>query len=233
VVPLFASDYAFRALIVPFLILAISAIGLNILVGYCGQISLGQAGFMAVGAYAAYNLTVRIPDINFLRGAGAVGRDRGARGHRVRHPEPAHQGPVPGGGHAGGAVLHRLAVHPSEVVHQLLGVGLGVDRADRTVRLARRPPVDKYLVRTHARGGADAGGQEHGALTIGRSWMAIRDMDVAAAVIGIRPVHAKLTAFAVCSFYAGVAGALWGFVHLGAWEPLAFNINMSASTCCS
>jgi len=62
---------------------------------------------------------------------------------------------------------------------------------------------------------------------IGRSWMAIRDMDVAAEVIGIRPLYAKLSAFAVSSFYAGVAGALWGFIRLGAWEPLAFNINLS------
>jgi branched-chain amino acid transport system permease protein len=62
---------------------------------------------------------------------------------------------------------------------------------------------------------------------IGREWMAIRDMDVAAAVIGIRPVYAKLTAFAVSSFIVGVAGALWGFVHLGAWEPAAFSIDRS------
>ena len=62
---------------------------------------------------------------------------------------------------------------------------------------------------------------------LGREWMAIRDMDVAAAVIGIRPVNAKLTAFAVSSFIIGVAGALWGFVHLGAWEPAAFGIDKS------
>jgi branched-chain amino acid transport system permease protein len=62
---------------------------------------------------------------------------------------------------------------------------------------------------------------------IGREWMAIRDMDVAAAVIGIRPVYAKLTAFAVSSFIVGVAGALWGFIYLGAWEPAAFNIDRS------
>jgi branched-chain amino acid transport system permease protein len=55
----------------------------------------------------------------------------------------------------------------------------------------------------------------------------MRDMDVAAEVIGIRPVYAKLTAFAVSSFYVGVAGALWGFVYLGAWEPLAFNLTLS------
>jgi branched-chain amino acid transport system permease protein len=61
----------------------------------------------------------------------------------------------------------------------------------------------------------------------GRAWMATRDMDVAAEVIGISPLHAKLSAFAVSSFYAGVAGALWGFVHLGAWEPAAFNVGLS------
>jgi branched-chain amino acid transport system permease protein len=62
---------------------------------------------------------------------------------------------------------------------------------------------------------------------IGREWMAIRDMDVAAAVIGIRPMYAKLSAFAVSSFIVGVAGAMWGFVYLGAWEPAAFDINRS------
>jgi branched-chain amino acid transport system permease protein len=67
---------------------------------------------------------------------------------------------------------------------------------------------------------------------IGREWMAIRDMDVAAAVIGIRPMYAKLSAFAVSSFIVGVAGALWGFVHLGAWEPAAFS-STARSSCCS
>ena len=62
---------------------------------------------------------------------------------------------------------------------------------------------------------------------VGRSWMAIRDMDVAAAVIGIRPMHAKLTAFALSSFFIGVSGALWAFVHLGSWEALAFDVNRS------
>ena len=62
---------------------------------------------------------------------------------------------------------------------------------------------------------------------IGRSWMATRDMDVAAEVIGIRPMMAKLTAFAVSSFFVGVAGALWAFVYLVAWEPLAFDVNRS------
>ncbi len=57
--------------------------------------------------------------------------------------------------------------------------------------------------------------------------MAIRDMDVAAEVIGIRPVYSKLTAFAVSSFIVGVAGGLWAFVYLGSWEPAAFSIDRS------
>ena len=60
VVPVLASDYMFRAILIPFLIMSLAALGVNILVGYCGQISLGSGAFMAVGAYAAYNFFVRI-----------------------------------------------------------------------------------------------------------------------------------------------------------------------------
>ncbi|HJS32384.1 MAG TPA: branched-chain amino acid ABC transporter permease, partial [Alphaproteobacteria bacterium] len=63
----------------------------------------------------------------------------------------------------------------------------------------------------------------------GRQWMAIRDMDIAAEIIGIQPIKAKLSAFAVSSFYCGVAGAMWAFIHLGSWEPLTFNIDRSFS----
>src|SRR5437667_12093266 len=66
VVPFLASEYLLRAILVPFLILAIAAVGLNLLVGYCGQISLGSAAFMAVGAYAAYDIAVRIPELHLL-----------------------------------------------------------------------------------------------------------------------------------------------------------------------
>src|SRR3954466_15320029 len=59
-VPLLANPYWFSAILIPFLILSLAALGLNLLVGYCGQISLGTGAFMAVGAYAAYNAMVRI-----------------------------------------------------------------------------------------------------------------------------------------------------------------------------
>jgi len=62
---------------------------------------------------------------------------------------------------------------------------------------------------------------------MGRMWMATRDMDIAAEIIGIRPLHAKLSAFAISSFIIGISGALWAFVHLGSWEPLACSIDRS------
>ena len=65
-VPLLASDYMFRAILIPFLIMALAALGVNILVGYCGQISLGSGAFMAVGAYGAYNFFVRIPGMPLI-----------------------------------------------------------------------------------------------------------------------------------------------------------------------
>ena len=64
--PFVFSDYLFLSILIPFLILALAALGLNLLVGYCGQISLGHGAFMSVGAYAAYNLALRVPQLNFL-----------------------------------------------------------------------------------------------------------------------------------------------------------------------
>src|SRR5690606_35254449 len=62
----FGHDYIFKAILIPFLILSLAAIGLNILTGYCGQISLGGGAFMAIGAYAAYNFSLRIPELPLL-----------------------------------------------------------------------------------------------------------------------------------------------------------------------
>jgi branched-chain amino acid transport system permease protein len=62
---------------------------------------------------------------------------------------------------------------------------------------------------------------------VGRSWMAVRDMDVAAEVIGIRLMRAKLLAFAVSSFYCGVAGALYAYAYLGTVEPEAYSLDLS------
>ncbi len=226
-VPLLADEYLLRAIMIPFLILALAALGLNVLVGYCGQISLGTGAFMAVGAYAAYNLFVRIPGMPLLAAvllggvfATAVGVVFGIPSLRIK-----------------GLYLAVATLAAQFFVDWafLRIKWLTNDSASGSVSVGGLnvfgipivTPVEKYffclifvtlfalLVKNVVRG------------HIGREWMAIRDMDVAAAVIGIRPVYAKLSAFAVSSFIVGVAGALWGFIYLGSWEPAAFNINRS------
>jgi branched-chain amino acid transport system permease protein len=227
VVPLTAPEYLFRAILIPFLILSLAALGLNILVGYCGQISLGTGAFMAVGAYAAYNFAVRVDGMPLIAClllgglcATVVGVLFGIPSLRIKGLYLA-VATLAAQFFVDWAFLRigwftNYSSSGSVSVAQLNVFGWIVDTPAEKYLLclgfvAVFALIAKNLVRSH----------------IGREWMAIRDMDVAASVIGIRPVYAKLTAFAVSSFIVGVAGALWGFVHLGGWEPAAFNINRS------
>jgi len=227
VVPMLASEYFFRAILIPFLILSLAAIGLNILVGYCGQISLGTGAFMAIGAYGAYNFFVRIEGLPLIVAlvmggvcATGVGVLFGIPSLRIKGLYLA-VATLAAQFFTDWAFL-RIKWFTNDSSSGSVSVsGLNV------LGLPIETPVQRYLfcltvvcvcallaknlVRGH----------------IGRAWMAMRDMDVAAAVIGIRPIHAKLSAFAVSSFFVGLAGGLWGFVHLGSWEPAAFSIDRS------
>ena len=66
VVPLIANDYWLQAILIPFLVYALAAVGLNVLIGYAGQLSLGTGGFMAVGAYATYKIATAFPELNII-----------------------------------------------------------------------------------------------------------------------------------------------------------------------
>jgi len=226
-VPWLASDYTFRAVLIPFLILSLAAIGLNVLVGYCGQISLGTGAFMAVGAYAAFNLQVRIegmPLILSLIGGGLAATVCGVlfglpslriRGLYLAVATLAAQFFIDW-------FTNRVKWVTNDSPSGSVSVGplqvFGFDVSS---------PVQKYLLCLTLVAVLALAAKNLVRGAIGREWMAMRDMDVAAAVIGIRPVYAKLSAFAVSSFIVGVAGALWAFVHLGAWEPAAFGIDKS------
>jgi branched-chain amino acid transport system permease protein len=227
VVPLVASEYLFRAILIPFLILSLAALGLNILVGYCGQISLGTGAFMAVGAYAAYNFQVRIegmPVIASLLLGGlcstVVGVLFGIPSLRIKGLYLA-VAPLAAQFFVDWACLRLKWVTNDSSSGSVSVAGLNV------LGFPIESPVSKYLFCLGFVLVFSLLAKNLVRSAIGREWMAIRDMDVAAAVIGIRPVYAKLTAFAVSSFIVGVAGALWGFVHLGSWEPAAFGINRS------
>lgn len=227
VVPMLSSDYMFRAILIPFLIMALAALGVNILVGYCGQISLGSGAFMAVGAYAAFNFFVRVPGMPLLLALVLGGLCASVFGILFGLPSLRVKGLY--------LAVATLAAQffadwmflrikwftndtpsGSVAVSGLQVFGLPIESSISKYLfclsiLVVLALLAKNLVRS----------------AIGREWMAIRDMDVAAAVIGIRPMYAKLTAFAVSSFIVGVAGALWGFIYLEAWEPTAFSVDLS------
>ena len=227
VVPMFAPEYLFRAVLIPFLILSMAALGLNILVGYCGQISLGTGGFMAVGAYAAYNFFVRIdgmPVVLALLLGGAcstvVGVLFGIPSLRIKGLYLA-VATLAAQFFTDWAFLRIKWFTNDSSSGSVSVAGLNV------LGIPIESPVQKYLFCLTLLVVFALLAKNLVRSSIGREWMAIRDMDVAASVIGIRPVYAKLTAFAVSSFIVGVAGALWAFVYLGSWEPAAFNINRS------
>ena len=226
-VPAVASEYWLRAILVPFLILSLAALGLNILVGYCGQISLGTGAFMAVGAYAAYNFHVRIEGMPLLASlllgglcATAVGVLFGIPSLRIKGLYLA-VATLAAQFFTDWAFLRIPFFTNNSSSGSVSVAGL------QMFGLPIETPVQKYLLCLTLVVVFALLAKNLTRSAIGRDWMAMRDMDVAAAVIGIRPVYAKLTAFAVSSFIVGVAGVLWGFVHLGAWEPAAFSIDRS------
>ena len=227
VIPLITSDYMFKAILIPWLILALAAIGLNLLVGYCGQISLGTAAFMAVGAYVAYNLFVRVPGLNFVVVLALAGLMTALVGILFGIPSLRIKGLY--------LAVATLAAQffldwTFARVKWFTDYSSSGSVAPSNIEMfgwAIVSPVEKYLFVLSVVAVLALAARNLVRSHIGRAWMATRDMDVAAEVIGIRPVYAKLTAFGVSSFMVGIAGALWGFVHLGAWEPLAFNITLS------
>jgi len=232
VVPFFIDDYTANAVLLPFLIYSLAALGLNILTGYCGQVSLGTGGFMAVGAYATYKLVTAFPDLNLviivlLAGliTACVGVLFGLPSLRIK------------GFYLAVATLaaqfflvwmfykvgwfynYNLTGQITMPTVSLFGTqltGPGAAPAVRYLFCLSIVVVFALLAKNIVRG------------RIGREWMAIRDMDIAAEIIGIRPLQAKLSAFAVSSFYVGMAGSLYFGVWLGAAEAgEAFGIDRS------
>lgn len=232
VVPLVINDYWVNAVFMPFLIYSIAAIGLNILVGYCGQVSLGTGGFMAVGAYAVYKLMTAFPEVNIFFHVLLAGGVTAVVGVLFGLPSLRIKG-------------FYLAV--ATLAAQFFLVWLfnkvpwfynysasgQISSPERTVfgYAVTGPHTSAWatylfclvfvvlcavIARNLTRG------------TVGRKWMAIRDMDIAAEIIGVDPLRSKLSAFAVSSFFIGVSGALFFSVYLGAVEVgEAFGINKS------
>ncbi|WP_422032426.1 branched-chain amino acid ABC transporter permease [Roseovarius sp.] len=222
VVPFLINDYWVNAVFLPFLIYAIAAIGLNILVGYCGQVSLGTGGFMAVGAYSVYKLMTSFPEINiFFHVIIAGGITAGVcvlfglpslriKGFYLAVATLAAQfflvwlfNRVPW------FYNYSASGQISAPERTLFGIpitGAGTEPWATYLFCLVFTVLAAILARNLTRG------------TAGRKWMAIRDMDIAAEIIGVNPLRAKLSAFAISGFFVGIAGALFFAVYLGAVE---------------
>ncbi|UYV37656.1 branched-chain amino acid ABC transporter permease [Rhodobacteraceae bacterium D3-12] len=243
VVPFVINDYWVNAVFLPFLIYAIAAIGLNILVGYAGQVSLGTGGFMAVGAYACYKFMTGIdvwiggvqyalPPINIFFSVLLAGGVTAFVGVLFGLPSLRIKGFYLAVATLAAQFFLVWLFNKWEWAYNYSASGQ-INAPERGVFgvVVTGPNTSAWasylfclvfltliavIARNLTRG------------SVGRKWMAIRDMDIAAEIIGVDPLKAKLTAFAVSSFFIGVSGALFFSVYLGAVEVgEAFGINKS------
>jgi branched-chain amino acid transport system permease protein len=229
--PFFAGEFVIASVMVPFLILSLGAIGLNILTGYTGLVSLGTGAFMGVGAYACYKLSTAFPAINILVWIVASGFVSCAVGVFFGLPSLRIKG-----------FYLAVATLAAQFFLQWCFVRIpwlynynpsgAIEVPSRTlfgihVTGASATPTTRYYIALAIVIAVTwiVSNLVHG--RVGRSFMAVRDMDIAAQLIGIRLLRTKLLAFAVSSFITGVAGAMMVFLWLGAAEPEAFNINQS------
>ncbi|MGE0750004.1 MAG: branched-chain amino acid ABC transporter permease [Variibacter sp.] len=231
VIPLTGDDFLLNAVMIPFLIFSLAAIGLNILTGYTGLLSLGTGAFMGVGAYACYKLTTIFPDVNILIWVICSGFFSAAVGALFGLPSLRIKGfylavatlaaqfflewcfiriPWLYNYNASGAIQV-----PQRMLFDIPITGPTATAMTRYYVVLAIVVAMTWIASNLVRG------------RVGRMWMAIRDMDIAAELIGIRPLPTKLTAFAVSSFYCGVAGALLVFLWYGGAEADVFNINQS------
>jgi branched-chain amino acid transport system permease protein len=232
VIPFMINDYWLNAVFLPFLIYAIAAIGLNILVGYCGQVSLGTGGFMAVGAYACYKLMTAFPDVSMLIHVLLSGLVTACVGVLFGLPSLRIKGFY--------LAVATLAAQfflvwlfnrvpwfynysasgqisaPERTVFGVEVTGPNTEAWATYLFCLAFVILSAVIARNLTRG------------SFGRKWMAIRDMDIAAEIIGVNPLMAKLSAFAVSSFFIGISGALFFAIYLGAVEVgEAFGITKS------
>ena len=232
VIPFTINDYWVNSIFLPFLIYAIAAIGLNILVGYCGQVSLGTGGFMAVGAYACYKLMTAFPEVSMLIHVLIAGLITAGVGVLFGLPSLRIKGFY--------LAVATLAAQfflvwlfnrvpwfynysasgqisaPERTVFGIEVTGPNTEAWATYLFCLAFVIFSAVIARNLTRG------------AFGRKWMAIRDMDIAAEIIGVNPLRAKLSAFAVSSFFIGISGALFFAVYLGAVEVgEAFGITKS------
>lgn len=227
IVPFLGDQYLFDAILVPFLALSLAGVGLNLLTGYAGQVSLGSAAFMAVGAFASYNFLLRLDGLPLLAGIALGGFAAALLGLLFGLPSLRLKGFYLAVSTLAAQFFVQWALtkfdwfsngNASGVITAppLTIAGIGFDSS-----------VGRYLLSLGVVTFLTLAAWRLTRSEIGRSFIAVRDRDVAAASLGISVLRVKLLAFAVSSFIIGVAGALWAFAYLRTVEPAGFDLDRS------
>ena len=221
------TGYWYSSILIPWLCLALAAIGQQIVMGYAGQLSLGAAGFMAAGAFACFNLILRVPDLPFFGALIISGLVAAAFGILFGLPSLRVRG-----------IYLMVATLASQffIIWMIDKFGWfknydssGIITAQNIVIMGKAytSPIDMYYVIVIVVTALTLLAMNMVRGSVGRNWMAVRDMDIAAESMGVSLLKAKLEAFAISAFYCGVAGALFAFTYLKSLEPVAFDIKLS------
>ncbi|MDD2730038.1 branched-chain amino acid ABC transporter permease [Malikia sp.] len=226
-VPWLGNDYWLNAILIPFLVLSLAGLGLNLLTGYAGQTSVGSAGFMAVGAFATYGVLLRLPAVPLPLAMLIGGLIAALAGFVAGIPSSRIKGFYL-------MVTTLAAQFFLEWVFSKFSwfynhSSSGTIAAPRLEVFGQdlSSPAGRYLLTLSSVALLTWVAFNLVRSQTGRNWMAIRDMDTAAAVIGIPVDQFKRRAFAVSAFYLGIAGALWTFAYLGTASASSFDINRS------
>jgi branched-chain amino acid transport system permease protein len=229
--PIVGNDFLLNAVLIPFLIFSLAAIGLNLLTGYCGQLSLGTGAFMGVGAYACLKLTTFFPQVDIIVWIISSGFFSAAVGVLFGLPSLRIKGFYLAVATLAAQFfldwcfvriswLYNNSVSGAIEVPLRTLAGIPITGPTATSLTRYLSVLSIVVMMTWI-----ASNLVHG--RIGRMWMSVRDMDLAAELIGIRLLRTKLLAFAVSSFYCGVAGAMLVFLWYGGAEADVFNIDQS------
>ncbi|CAN7653107.1 branched-chain amino acid ABC transporter permease [Pararhizobium sp. LjRoot238] len=226
-VPLVATDYWLSSIIIPTIVLGVAGIGLNLLMGYTGLVSLGSAAFMSIGAFATYNLLLRAPFLPLPTVLLLAGFISAVFGVFFGLPSLRIKGFYLAASTLGAQFFFEWLFTNFQWFSnnsQSLTISaprlqfLGLDLQSATGRYLLVAAVTALIILL-----AFAVVRSR----VGREWMAIRDMDTAARVIGIAVSQRKLLAYGISSFVLGIAGALWAFAYLGTADAHAFNLDKS------
>ena len=227
VVPLVGNDYWLNSLIIPTIVMGLAGVGLNLLTGYAGLVSLGSAAFMSIGAFSTYNLLLRVPGLPLPAALIVAGLIAAAAGVLFGLPSLRIKGFYLSASTLGAQFFFEwLFTNFHWFSNDSMSLTIS---APRLAMLGHdlSSPAGRYglvvattlLLLWLAHNIIDS--------RIGRDWMAIRDMDLAAAVAGVPVRRRKLLAYGVSSFFCGIAGALWAFCYLGTADAHAFDLDKS------